>query len=82
VPNSGSRGGTITAAVKKLGISRHMLHRKINEMNFGKKSTEGGRGGRANIPGTQFPHSAMTSLAVDFGIVKIRVYESRFERFN
>ena len=29
-------GGNITAAAKKLGISRRTLHRKINEMNAGK----------------------------------------------
>src|SRR6188508_1942917 len=33
--------GNITAAAKKLGISRRTLHRKINEMNLAKKSTEG-----------------------------------------
>ena len=32
--------GNVTAAAKKLGISRRTLHRKINEMNFAKKSTE------------------------------------------
>src|SRR6478672_11495976 len=32
--------GNITAAAKKLGISRRTLHRKINEMNLAKKSTE------------------------------------------
>src|SRR5438477_2698095 len=30
--------GNITAAAKKLGISRRTLHRKINEMNLSKKS--------------------------------------------
>jgi DNA-binding NtrC family response regulator len=30
----------VTAAAKKLGISRRTLHRKINEMNSGKKSAE------------------------------------------
>ena len=34
--------GNITAAAKKLGISRRTLHRKINEMNVVKKSAEGG----------------------------------------
>jgi two-component system, NtrC family, response regulator AtoC len=33
--------GNVTAAAKKLGISRRTLHRKINEMNLAKKSTEG-----------------------------------------
>jgi DNA-binding NtrC family response regulator len=28
--------GNITAAAKKLGISRRTLHRKLNEMNEGK----------------------------------------------
>ena len=28
--------GNVTAAAKKLGISRRTLHRKINEMNLGK----------------------------------------------
>jgi DNA-binding NtrC family response regulator len=28
--------GNVTAAAKKLGISRRTLHRKINEMNFAK----------------------------------------------
>lgn len=28
--------GNVTAAAKKLGISRRMLHRKINEMNAAK----------------------------------------------
>ena len=32
--------GNITAAAKKLGISRRTLHRKINEMNLAKKSAE------------------------------------------
>jgi len=36
--------GNITAAAKKLGISRRTLHRKINEMNATKGShTEGSR---------------------------------------
>jgi DNA-binding NtrC family response regulator len=33
--------GNITAAAKKLGISRRTLHRKINERNLAKKSTNG-----------------------------------------
>src|SRR5436305_95402 len=32
--------GNVTAAAKKLGISRRTLHRKINEMNLTKKSAE------------------------------------------
>src|SRR6201997_276223 len=32
--------GNVTAAAKKLGISRRTLHRKINELNSGKKSAE------------------------------------------
>src|SRR5213596_1015779 len=32
--------GNVTAAAKKLGISRRTLHRKISEMNFAKKSAE------------------------------------------
>src|SRR5580765_7480646 len=32
--------GNVTAAAKKLCISRRTLHRKINEMNLAKKSTE------------------------------------------
>jgi transcriptional regulator of acetoin/glycerol metabolism len=32
--------GNVTAAAKKLGISRRTLHRKINEMNLSKKSAE------------------------------------------
>jgi transcriptional regulator of acetoin/glycerol metabolism len=31
--------GNVTAAAKKLGISRRTLHRKINEMNLAKTST-------------------------------------------
>src|SRR5437870_5329185 len=31
--------GNVTAAAKKLGISRRMLHRKINELNAAKKET-------------------------------------------
>jgi DNA-binding NtrC family response regulator len=33
--------GNVTAAAKKLGISRRTLHRKINEMNLTKKSSSG-----------------------------------------
>jgi DNA-binding NtrC family response regulator len=32
--------GNVTAAAKKLGISRRTLHRKINEMNAAKAETE------------------------------------------
>ena len=32
--------GNVTAAAKKLGISRRTLHRKINEMYLAKKSAE------------------------------------------
>src|SRR5881392_1759 len=32
--------GNVTAAAKKLGISRRTLHRKINEMNVARKSAE------------------------------------------
>jgi DNA-binding NtrC family response regulator len=32
--------GNATAAVKKLGISRRTLHRKINEMNLTKAPAE------------------------------------------
>ena len=32
--------GNVTAAAKKLGISRRTLHRKINEMNLAKRSAE------------------------------------------
>jgi transcriptional regulator of acetoin/glycerol metabolism len=32
--------GNVTAAAKKLGISRRTLHRKINEMNLAKASKE------------------------------------------
>jgi two-component system, NtrC family, response regulator AtoC len=36
----GATNGNVTAAAKKLGISRRTLHRKINEMNLAKKSAE------------------------------------------
>jgi transcriptional regulator of acetoin/glycerol metabolism len=32
--------GNVTAAAKKLGISRRTLHRKINEMNAAKEGAE------------------------------------------
>src|SRR6184192_4435481 len=35
-----STNGNVTAAAKKLGISRRTLHRKINEMNLAKARTE------------------------------------------
>ncbi len=35
-----ARNGNVTAAAKKLGISRRTLHRKINEMNLAKKPAE------------------------------------------
>jgi two-component system response regulator AtoC len=35
-----STRGNVTAAAKKLGISRRTLHRKINEMNAGKSGTD------------------------------------------
>ena len=34
--------GNVTAAAKKLGISRRTLHRKINEMNLAKAKADGG----------------------------------------
>ena len=34
--------GNVTAAAKKLGISRRTLHRKINEMNLAKTKADGG----------------------------------------
>jgi DNA-binding NtrC family response regulator len=33
--------GNVTAAAKKLGISRRTLHRKINEMNLAKTKADG-----------------------------------------
>ena len=35
--NCSAAHGNVTAAAKKLGISRRTLHRKINEMNLTKK---------------------------------------------
>ena len=32
--------GNVTAAAKKLGISRRTLHRRINEMNLAKTTAE------------------------------------------
>src|SRR5246500_2055928 len=47
--------GNVTAAAKKLGISRRTLHRKINEMNSSKKSAQAGDAS-ANKKSTQsFP---------------------------
>jgi len=37
----GATNGNVTAAAKKLGISRRTLHRKINEMNAAKSLVEG-----------------------------------------
>jgi len=34
--------GNVTAAAKKLGISRRSLHRKINEMNLSKTKADRG----------------------------------------
>jgi DNA-binding NtrC family response regulator len=38
--------GNITAAAKKLGISRRTLHRKINEINLAKTKADGGNAKR------------------------------------
>ena len=38
---------SVTAAAKKLGISRRTLHRKINEMNLAKTSKTTGRSATA-----------------------------------
>ena len=38
--------GNVTAAAKKLGISRRTLHRKINEMNLAKTAREPGKANR------------------------------------
>jgi two-component system, NtrC family, response regulator AtoC len=43
-----SSGGNVTAAAKKLGISRRTLHRKINEMNAEKSATESNLTGEAS----------------------------------
>jgi DNA-binding NtrC family response regulator len=37
--------GNVTAAAKKLGISRRTLHRKINEMNLTKAKADRGSAG-------------------------------------
>jgi len=39
--------GNVTAAAKKLGISRRTLHRKINEMNLARASKTTGRSASA-----------------------------------
>jgi len=39
--------GNVTAAAKKLGISRRTLHRKIDEMNLAKTSKTTGRSASA-----------------------------------
>jgi transcriptional regulator of acetoin/glycerol metabolism len=39
-----STNGNVTAAAKKLGISRRTLHRKINEMNPAKGKAAGDSG--------------------------------------
>jgi molybdenum-dependent DNA-binding transcriptional regulator ModE len=43
----------VTAAAKKLGISRRTLHRKINEMN-----TASSRAGAASMAANEQPASA------------------------
>jgi len=45
--------GNVTAAAKKLGISRRTLHRKINEMN-----AESSRAGAASTTTNEQPASA------------------------
>ena len=51
--------GNITAAAKKLGISRRTLHRKINEMNAAKGAADSGSGGEAaSFPGLSGDHAA------------------------
>ena len=40
--------GNVTAAAKKLGISRRTLHRKINEMNAAKTAAEATHAGSGN----------------------------------
>src|SRR5246127_2304244 len=42
--------GNVTAAAKKLGISRRTLHRKINEMNLAKTKADGGNAGENPRP--------------------------------
>ena len=78
--------GNITAAAKKLGISRRTLHRKINEMNLAKKSSRS-RGRNVEVPLPTLPvtdsHTQQRPRQpFALALAKIRVYESRFERFN
>ena len=47
--------GNVTAAAKKLGISRRTLHRKINEMNLSKASAP-----RRSVGENQRPNSSDT----------------------
>ena len=47
--------GNVTAAAKKLGISRRTLHRKINEMNLSKASAP-----RRSVGENQRPTSSDT----------------------
>jgi len=44
----GATNGNVTAAAKKLGISRRTLHRKINEMNAAKTAAEATDAGSSN----------------------------------
>jgi len=46
--------GNVTAAAKKLGISRRTLHRKINEMNAAKAPAEAGGDASVTKQGTKF----------------------------
>jgi DNA-binding NtrC family response regulator len=48
--------GNVTAAAKKLGISRRTLHRKINEMNVAK--SQGGPGSATDRQPTSPANSA------------------------
>ena len=62
--------GNITAAAKKLGISRRTLHRKINEMNAEKSETQNSKSeGNSNDENEKFKTSAAKrSHASDFAI--------------
>jgi DNA-binding NtrC family response regulator len=42
--------GNVTAAAKKLGISRRTLHRRINEMKLASSRADGGRAADGNRP--------------------------------
>jgi transposase-like protein len=53
--------GNITAAAKKLGISRRTLHRKINEMNAAK--TDGDSAATSVGEAASFPSLAIDSAA-------------------